>query len=632
VTLDVSPDSTTLTVGGGQQQITATVKNTGNDAASDVPVKIEVPLSDQQVTVTNRPNECQQSGNTLNCKIETLAPGATVNLSFRVLPPGQSSIPAGQQRQGEGQVSAAGTGASSPSFTIVLKAAVAPTTAAAGVTEISGLVNDSAGGISAPLKDAIVRMTDAAGKAREAKTDAKGKFKFTSTGGDGPIPPGTVTISASKDGYEDSTPINRDAKSGQSITNIQIPLKASAAASAGAVQPSADPGSSGPAAVDTGGAQPGSNTSGGSGLFSWVLIVLGGLLVLLGIGAIVLLLRRRNDDDDEPEDDPTAPRRGPPGGAPAPAPVYRGAPDPTMIAGAPMGAPAMAGHSNANDATAIVRAPHLPPDDPYGAPAAPRTQMYPAAAPASPPGYGPAGGPGGSGYGGGNAGGYGPNSGGYGPPGYGPSSRPAADGYSASDYDAGGYGAGPAGRPSSGGGYNDYSERGGYGDESTRRYEPGGYSAGAQSGGYGGAPAQPGGYGPGGSDPGYGGGGPSGPGAGPGSGPGYGRANGYEPEPYGGGANGYVPPPANNGYVPGGGGGAYGPAGDPYAPGAPGGDPYGAGGPPGDYEARGGYGPASGYDREPARGGYGPPQDYDERGGRRGDDRGGRRPLDWLDD
>src|SRR5262249_28595752 len=76
-----------------------------------------------------------------------------------------------------------------------------------------------------------------------------------------------------------------------------------------------------------------------SGGLSWTMILIGGVLVLLGIGAIALILMRRNSDDDEDDDeddDDDEPVRRP---QPRVTSGYYGArpsSDPTMVARSPM--------------------------------------------------------------------------------------------------------------------------------------------------------------------------------------------------------------------------------------------------------------------------------------------------------
>jgi hypothetical protein len=727
VDITVNPGTTNLTVGGSPQTIVITIKNSGDQTAQNVRATVDVPLSNQQVTISNKPDGCEQgSGNRLTCNVGDLNAGDSKNLSLTVSPPGQSNLQPGQSVSDTGTVSV-DRPAATENLKITLKNAQSGPTQAAPVSEVSGTVRDSASGEF--LAGATVVIQDGANNQGQGGTDKNGRFKFTSINGK-PITAGTITISATKDGYDNPQPQNRQVAAGGKVTGLQINLKlTNASASPAAPESAADVPTSAPVgATDI--ANPGNKTANTSS-FSWLFIILGGLLVLLGIGAIVLLLRRRGDDEGDDDEYDGGPQ-GPGGGGYRPAPA-----DPTMVGspmGAGMGATAVGGRGNANDATAIVN-----PVDPY---AGPPNSRYDApttvgSAPgyggasgyggqntagfaaggvngSSPPGYGAAGygAAGAAGYGaagaGAAAGGYGAGAGGYGAgggyadepsAGYGPGGHSAgrdaygADGYGANGaggrdaYGADGYGANGAGP----GGYGAGGPRagdGGYGDDRTRGYEPGGYGAGDR-GGYGpggaGGSADHGGYGAGDrggygagerggygaagtggySDAddrgGYGAAGPGGYGAGerggygtgPGAPGGAGDRGSYSANGYG--TNGAGP----GGYGAGGPGGSagYGSSGAPgyddrggygddrgrydqggYGAGGPGGaGGYGAGsGSPDAYGDRGGYGPSagSGYDRDgygrgPERGGYdngrqGPPP--------RGADPGGRRSLDWLDD
>ena len=233
-----------------------------------------------------------------------------------------------------------------------------------------------------------------------------------------------------------------------------------------------------------------SNNDNGGGL-SWILIAVGGLLVALGIGAIVLLFVRKKDDDD-PADDRTAnPRRGPQGppgppgggGGPRPGQRWNSPPEPTQpMRGGPGGhdqtrplrppvSPGPRGDQTMIAPSPLVNAPtqlhaRVPDPDPYGAPrhggAAPgmhgggpsvfgQGQYGQPGQPSGygsqpPPGYGA--GPATVAYPGGAPAPYGP--GGAGPAGYAaPYGAGAGAGVSPDPYAAPGYG--PAGGPPAGG-------------------------------------------------------------------------------------------------------------------------------------------------------------------------------------
>jgi hypothetical protein len=273
------------------------------------------------------------------------------------------------------------------------------------VPYVSGVVVDLYTGKG--VKAAKVYLQDSAAPPHtyDTATDNDGKFKFTSTQ-DSPIMPGTLAFRVEKDQWLDPSP-NHTAlgQPGKPLTTVRLAI--SAVNASGSVTPSAvtSGGVTSPAA--TGGEET-STTTGNEpkSSLSWILIGIGGVLVLLGIAAITLLFVRRRDDGDD--DDPRSPRRGPPGRGgpgrgPAPYGPHRGPPgmrpDPTRG----MRPPVSPGPRGA-DHTMIARSPladiptqmhgRMPPDhvDPYSAPgrhAGPGPQGYGAAAyPGGAGGYG----------------------------------------------------------------------------------------------------------------------------------------------------------------------------------------------------------------------------------------------------
>src|SRR5439155_2653490 len=258
------------------------------------------------------------------------------------------------------------------------------------VPEVSGTVTDGTTG--QPIKDAVVVMKDGADANFQFGTDSSGRFKFTSTQ-DKPIHPGTISVAAGKDQYENSTPKTFDGKGGQSITGIRIGLKPTAAATPTATaQPTDQPtgvATEQPTGVATNAPVNAAPKSGGTSMLSWVLIGLGAILVLLGIGAILLLVVRRKEDGEGPDDDPDG-QPNPRSPTPASRGVYRtgdapAAADRTMVANAGGMDPTMV-RGNAADATTMLR-PQRPPAGEYGAPPAGGAYAGYGAAPTV-PGYG----------------------------------------------------------------------------------------------------------------------------------------------------------------------------------------------------------------------------------------------------
>ncbi|WP_121397231.1 carboxypeptidase-like regulatory domain-containing protein [Micromonospora sp. M71_S20] len=505
------------------------------------------------------------------------------------------------------------------------------------VKSVSGKVVVQANGKAVP--NAVVMLQDGAGKKIDTISDDDGNFRFTGTS-EKPIAPGRLAVGASVG--EVYATKSFDASAGQSVTGQRIALAIKVETTPSATPsaseeplPSDEPVEETPeeSAEATPGAAANASNEDSGGMGSWLIILLGGLLVAAGVGTIVLLWMRRKDSGDEADDD--APAGAAAGAVPAAHGAFRGADDQTRVVNR-VGAtpdPTMVGGTALSDAPTMMHRPVVDdvPPDPYGAP----PQPYGAAGnqqgwggygdePAGAGGYGGAGygnaPASGGGYGSGGAGGgYGnaPSSGG----GYG--NAPASGGgYGSNDYGApaGAAGAaGAAGYPPAGGGRG-YGER--Y-DEPTGRYtgdatqypapaDP--YATGVyqpeQGQGYG--QSEPGGYGRGGEPT----GGYDQPGGGYERG-GYGQPGGYGQEP----------PAPRGGY------------------GQPGGYDQ-----PTSYDNQGGYG-QGGYGQEPpqqrggyedrdgyGQGGYGQPGGYEDPQTGRGrpdgppqQDRGGRR-LDWLDD
>ncbi|MEU6021198.1 carboxypeptidase regulatory-like domain-containing protein [Micromonospora sp. NPDC047134] len=341
----------------------------------------------------------------------------------------------------------------STNVTMVAAPPPPPTTQAPQtVRSISGkVVNQAGDGVA----NAYVLLKDSAGKQYETNTNSDGNFRFTGSN-DRPIAPGRIDIGASSNSVREV--VSFTANAGQSVTGQRITLAIQASnspsptpsASESAV-PTEDPfddefaedEETPPGESAAPPAQAGNEDSGGFG--SWLLVLLGGLFVAVGVGTIVLLWMRRKEDGDVDGDAPAA---APAGAVPAARGNFVSAddqtrvvnrvgatPDPTMVAGA--------GISNAPTMMHQPVVDDVPPD-PYGAPAQP---------------YGAAGGAG-QAWSGGR---YGDEPAGYGTPGYG-STPSSGAGYGGRDYGAGGAG---ADYPPAGGGAAGYGER--Y-DEPTGRY------------------------------------------------------------------------------------------------------------------------------------------------------------------
>ena len=559
---------------------------------------------------------------------DSIEPGKSKSFSATLTAP---NVDAGQTKNIQVQINAKiGDDGGSASRDITVRGADKPRT----VRQVSGKVRDQEG---KAVSGANVGLLDSQGHKFDALTNGDGGYSFTSSDTN-PISTGTLTLGAAKQGYQTVT-VKANGGNGKNL-NVPMTLKSTTPTST-SPSPSASVSSSptpteevSEEATDGAGeesaapldAAPASGDDEGSG--STLFIILGGLLVAAGIGAIVLVLMRRKANEDP--DDPDGPG---PGGAVPPsrgggafsggldqtrmaAPVGGRGGDATMIAPR-SGAPSM------GDAPTMIH--HVPPvaapvdefPDPYGAPV-PQDGGYNA-----PGGWGTAaaasGGAAAAGaYGAANQ--YPDNTYGAGP------AQP--DGYAEQDDNA--YGA--AGYD----GYEQpaYGEQGYVPEQPAQRYdeptgmwkpEPDGYQqeAGyADQGGFGGGgqggypPAEPA-YGQGRGVPqqsgAYQGGGTYGGGAAQGGG--YGQeAAAEQPDAYGqwdGPAGGID---SGNAYGPAAGGGTYGAGGGTYGGAAPAGGPaYGGAAPAGGPAYGGGnYGapaaPAGGYDGE--QGGYDPRATY----------------------
>ncbi len=507
------------------------------------------------------------------------------------------NLPPGQNRSGQIRVTAQAPNgdddADERQFTV--QAAAQPQVQT--VKKVSGQIIDVASGDAIP--GAIVAMRDSEDHNFTTEANDKGRFSFTGST-QRPIAPGRIFIAVGKTGFGDITK-NFDVKAGQSKTDIRIPLISTASPSASpTAADTGPPASDGALPADDGQVAANPSANEGSGTLTWALILAGGLLVALGVGALVLLLvRRRQEKDDGSGVGAAGP--GGPGGRGG----YAGA-DATRVTPAGMGAGPMAGRPDLANAPTMLQAPirdEYP--DPYGAP--------PVVRPAG--GYGAAGQPGwaGNGYAdatqvGGYPGGPPASAGPGSPVGYG-ATRPGAHGSPAGPPT--GYGAAngqSSGPPAFGGPLPPVS--GGYGA-----------SGGPSGPPYGAAPQQPG-YGSAATPPGYG----------PDAGPAAPYGSPAAPRPGYGGPGGHdAGPQDTGGFAPAGrGDGGYGrDFGERYD--EPTGHFRGEDAGQANGRAPGGYGPAGGapppepYDQR--GGGYQPPPSYERRGGYEAD-YGGQPPYD----
>ncbi|MEQ4300785.1 carboxypeptidase regulatory-like domain-containing protein [Plantactinospora sp. B6F1] len=603
---------------GQTTQLTFSIKNNNGGVLAD----------SFNIQVTTSFNELRCQG---NCDVtDTIAVGATKSYSVTLR---AGNVPAGQSRSGNVQITAeVGNDSASTQRNITVRGPEAPPEVQT-VAEVSGRVTDENTGDGIP--GVSMRLTDGQGRTHSARTNNSGSYRFTGSQ-ERPIAPGRLQIRATKDGITDTRNVNGSAGARLNNQGIQLALAAPPTATAEATVEPTEEAVEGEPTEEAGveesqeaGAQDQSANESGGGLGSWVLILAGGLLVALGVGAIVLLLMRRKEDDEDDEDGPGGPGGpGPRSGMGAGRGRYPDD-DATRVTTRPgVGAdPTMVNRGgNLADAPTMMHSAPLVDDefpDPYGAPLpGPQTPGYGSGqpgwggnangygdrpgsgagaygnAPGSGAGYGaPASGAGygnapgsGAGYGAPvSGGGYPVNgAGGYDegydePTGRYTGARDAADEYgpAADPYDTNAY------RPSSGAGQGGYepTQQYGRGDD----YDAAGY--GAARGGYGDEPRTGAGYDR--VDDGY-------------DQPGYDNRAGYDPQGYDADRSGYDQPTTGGGYD----------------------------------HPRSGYDDQSGYDDRGA--GYGQQGGgYYDDAPRAGHSRSGappqpsrseRRSLDWLDD
>ncbi|HEY0698859.1 MAG TPA: carboxypeptidase-like regulatory domain-containing protein [Micromonospora sp.] len=602
--LSVSPDSVTVQAGS---DATVTVTITTTDPG-DTSVK---------VSLTGLPSgvSCASGCGTVN-----VTPGAQKSQLLTVK--AASNAPAANGTRVTVNVEAT-SNSRTGSFSLTVKAAEPPQVQT--VREISGKVTNMNTG--AAITNATVMLTDSQGHEYSTSTGSTGSFRFLGSSTK-PITPGQIQLGAAKDEYTNTKTVSANA--GQSLTGQRIVLKMPAPTpTATLAEPTLEeslPEESAEATeTPAGDTVPTAQDEDEGGMGSWLLIIVGGLLVALGVGAIVLLWMRRKENEGDEETPTGAGGAAPRSAVPPSRGAYHGANDETRVTNLGLGPdPTRVGGPSLADAPTMMHSRPLVDDefpDPYGAPL-PSQQSG-----AKSGGYSGGADPGwaGSGYGGPDS----PTQVGYGAAGSG--------GYGSSPSSGAGYG---GNAPASGGGYGS-SSSGGYGN--TPGY---GGNAPASGGGYGGnAPASGGGYGSGsyGNDPssgaGYGGNAPAS-GGGYGAGRGYGGsespAGGYPAgggtsygerydEPtgrYTGGGDEYgkpVDPYQTGSYDQSTGDGygqsqSYGRA-DDYPPQAAGGYGQASGGGYGGYGQQQGYDASGGYDQPPAGGGYGQRGGYDQQGG-----------------
>jgi hypothetical protein len=274
---------------GDTATLTYTVKN-NNTGGQETSANIKVSFPNI--------NEISCQG---NCDFtDAIAAGETSTYTATIT---AGTVPAGQTRNGQVKIDATigngNSGSAQRSLT------VSGGTAQQTVPKVSGQVLDVY--TNAAIKGAKVAIQDSASHTWDnVGTDDNGAFEISSTP-EKPIVAGLISFRVEKDGIQPYT-TTKTGVANQPLTGVRLTVSpiASPTPSTTAAPTTADPSNS--TIVTNAGEQMANEKESG---LSWILIAVGGLLVLLGIAAIVLIFVRKKDDGDE--DDPTKPGKGGPG-------------------------------------------------------------------------------------------------------------------------------------------------------------------------------------------------------------------------------------------------------------------------------------------------------------------------------
>ncbi|RRR99616.1 carboxypeptidase regulatory-like domain-containing protein [Glycomyces terrestris] len=306
-----------IDIGGSPASVSVTLTAWHQDPmGKDADVSAELNgLDDYAYLTVQDGGGCTITGDA-SVKCEDVPGGQQRTITFLVNPYPDSDLPEGEQEMGEFKVKYNG-GDTSTNVTVIGHAQNA-------VTQITGTVTSN----GEPVEGAKVVLSD--GEGEEHETETGGDGAFTITGDGNPIAPGDMTMTITKEGFEEKTE-ELTVESGEFNLNVSL-AQAEVEETTSAAASSAPPASEEPSETD----EP--EEAGISGTLL-TLIIIGALLVVGGIVGIVFLLRGGKDkeeDDGEsfapdgpPEHTPTAAQVGTPGvyqAGPAP-----GSDAPTMI-------------------------------------------------------------------------------------------------------------------------------------------------------------------------------------------------------------------------------------------------------------------------------------------------------------
>jgi hypothetical protein len=289
--------------------------NAGDSATLKFKVKNNNPADTSFVITVTFPGF---SGSDVSCQgqcnlTQSIAGMASVDFTATVK---AGNVPSGQTKSGSIHITAkASTGPDTDSVDNPLTITGPTQTQAATVPEVSGTVVNVFDGT--PIEAAQVSMQDSATPTPHTYTtgtDKTGVFKFTGSAST-PIVAGVISFTVEKSGLQPFPGATKTAVGGQALTNVRLavaPLNSAGPSQSAVVQqPSAGNSATLPNDQPSGRDIVGGQSSGGG--LSWILIAIGGVLVLLGIGAIVLLLVRRNGNNEDGGEDGEN-RNGPRGG------------------------------------------------------------------------------------------------------------------------------------------------------------------------------------------------------------------------------------------------------------------------------------------------------------------------------
>lgn len=323
----VNPGQVSLQVGGQPQGVTVQISS-GRPIAN-ARVRITVPLTDKGVTIAQGPQGCVTSGqSTLDCQVGAIDPQRPQQLTLQLAPPGQSDIKDGDNPSGSGDVEAqADDATASGTFQVTLAGKKQQS-----VGPVSGKVADQKS--DQPLPNATVTIADGAGHSEQVTTGQDGTYSWQPSDGH-MLAPGQLTITATASNYQQGkqTAAGQDGQPVSVQDVLLAPVATTPSATTAPTQPSVKPTTT-PTKNDT-----------GLGPLTWLMIILGALLVIGGIIAIIVLVKKKDkgDDEDGPDgpDGPYGPGGHPAGGYPdagATAVINRvpGADAPTMVHGGPL--------------------------------------------------------------------------------------------------------------------------------------------------------------------------------------------------------------------------------------------------------------------------------------------------------